>query len=102
MTKALASTLLRRLKETSLNEAPVKAFLQRLNQSLSLMYQSVHCFDVSILIYVPVRRRDDVTARSRMLNLVIKEDQFYLGTRQYVFFGISGDSVSLRYQLVRC
>ena len=35
-------------------------------------------------IYVPVRRRDDVTARPRTLILVIKLDQFYLGTRQYV------------------
>ena len=35
-------------------------------------------------IYVPVRRRDDVTVRSRTLILVIKVDQFYLGTRQHV------------------
>ena len=73
-----------------------------MNQSVSLMYQLIHCYDVSIFIYVPVRRRDDVIARSRALNLVIKEDQFYLGTRQYGFFDISGDSVSSRYQLVRC
>ena len=36
-------------------------------------------------IYVPVRRRDDVIVRSRTLILVIKVDQFYLDTRQYVF-----------------
>ena len=35
-------------------------------------------------IYVLVRRRDDVTARSKTLIFVIKVDQFYLGTRQYV------------------
>ena len=36
-------------------------------------------------IYVPVRRRDGVTAWCRSLILVIKLDQFYLGTRQNVF-----------------
>ena len=35
-------------------------------------------------IYVPVRRRDDVKVRSRTLILIIKVDQFSLGTRQYV------------------
>ena len=36
-------------------------------------------------IYVPVRRRDEVTVWSRALILVIKMDQLYFGTRQYVF-----------------
>ena len=35
-------------------------------------------------IYVPVKRRDDVTVRSRTLILAITVDPFYLGTRQYV------------------
>ena len=34
-------------------------------------------------IYVPVRRRDDVTVRFKTLILIIKVDQFHLGTRQY-------------------
>ena len=35
-------------------------------------------------IYVTVKRRADVTVRSRTLILVITVDQFYLSTRQYV------------------
>ena len=35
-------------------------------------------------IYKPVRRRDDVTVRPKILILIIKVDQFYLGTRLYV------------------
>ena len=35
-------------------------------------------------IYVPVKRRADVTVRSRTLILVITVNQFYLGNRQYV------------------
>ena len=46
--------------------------------------RSLRRFILVGFIYVPVRRRDDVTARSRTLILVIKVDQFYLGTRQYV------------------
>ena len=51
------------------------------------MCKLVPRYDVSnwsVFVYVPVRRRDDVTARSRTLILVNKIDQFYLGTRQYV------------------
>ena len=39
----------------------------------------------SILLTFQLKRRDDVAAWSRALILVTKMDQFYLVTRQYVF-----------------
>ena len=63
-------TILQRVKLVSLTYVPAGTSLRRLK--------------LVGFIYVPVRRRDDVTVRSRTLILVIKVDQFYLGTRQYV------------------
>ena len=39
----------------------------------------------STLLTYHLRRRDDLSAWSRTLILVTKMDAFYLGTRQYVF-----------------
>ena len=66
---------------------PVETFLKRV-KVVSLTYvqvgTSLRGLKLVGFIYVPVRRCDDVTARSRTLILVNKIDQFYLGTRQYV------------------
>ena len=105
MAKTPASRLLRRLKDVSLIYVPVETSLQRV-KLLSVTYvpvgTSLGRLKLVGFIYVPVRhpknmssrsivltyqliRRDDVSAWSRTLILVTKVDQFYLGTRQYLF-----------------
>ena len=88
MAKTPASTLLRRLKDVRLIQVPVETFLQRV-KLVSLTYVPVGTqlrrLKLVGFIYVAVGRRDDDTAWSRTLILVIKMDQFYLGTRQYAF-----------------
>ena len=74
------------VKLVSLTYLPVGTSLQRLK--------------LAGFIYVPVRRRDHVIAWSRTLILVIKMDQFYLGTRHYVFSEFLVDQ-SHQSQLVR-
>ena len=49
-----------------------------------------------------LRRHDDVSAWSGAFKLVTKMDQFLLRTISVNFLGVSGGSVSLRHQLVRC
>ena len=63
--------LLRRLKLVGFIYVPVRRRKNVSNRSVLLTYQ--------------LRRRDDVSAWSRTLILVTKIDQFYLGTRQYLF-----------------
>ena len=105
MAKAPAITLLRRLKNVSPIYVPPETSLERV-KLVSVTYvpvgTSLPRLKLVGFIYVPVRRRknvsnrsvlltyqlrrlDDVSAWFRSLILVTKMDQFYLGTRHYLF-----------------
>ena len=75
MAKKPTSTLLRLPKDVSLTKVPVEKFLQRV-KLISLTYvpvgTSLRRLKLVSFIYVPMRRRNDFTAWSRTLILVIK------------------------------
>ena len=79
---------LRRLKLVGFIYAPVRRHKDVSNRSDKFMYQ--------------LRRHGDVSVWAGAFKLVTKMDQFLLRTISVNFLGISGGSVSLRHQLVRC